>query len=1507
MKTKTVKNRICLSTLGVLAGLLLVLLRPMYADASTIVDQKTVTHIHTDTSGSCYKDGTVSVTGTATGTLCQDSHNEWNCGGCGEHITEETYSITYYYQGYPVKSDSGSRRSCSYSSNGCHANPYDNVPETSIYGTWSVHGRVLNCTHTGETLGTLYLNKERNQLSISTTTNPFFTIVSYTWYGKATGSTANVTATGVGDAFCNVKIKDKFNNVEQTVQLKATMVASDFYTATITANRTTSNTSWTNEDVTLTCTTSGDTTASYQWYKGSTPIAGATTSTLVVSEYDSYYCIATATTSATARSNAITVYVDKTPPSGSVTTSQTSTWTSSATLTALVTDTPSGIASYSWSVTNGTGYTYTGTSSQLTLTNTGIYTGTVTVTDKASNSVTLDIPETKIDSCTPIVSIKAYTSEKEITSADLVCKDVTFYAIDSESHLCDIHYTWKRNGVAVGEDTNYIIETSEGDNITYTVTITTESGLSSTSTFIVNIDKTPPVVTYNVNNMELSLNLADNKTLNNIDIYHDGTLVNSFSLTGTSDTKTIDLSLGNIEFRVFDTAGNKTIHSTDVKTLDEPLEINHVHAFNKSLITVNGVEYATSNGMCYTNGQSVPNIVYKDGQLLQEGYTTKYALTCSHTNEIIGTMTLIKTTDTGEYVLGIDSALTHVTIQSYKWYASENASTEEFPSVHPNGHTVAEADGATTASIIVPDFGLYTCNVVYRDDISGLTKTAVFTYKVNDFDLTPPEVDRIEWVEGSLVEVMNKDSDAFSEDISFKYRNSKLYTIYVTDNMNLSKLVEEDGTEHLLSGQMDDVSFEYTENGTYTYTLIDMINNSYTFDVVIDHIDVTKPRVVTIEDKIYNEVLEFDSGNDAFSEKENTDTPFATAYKESTTLTFSCADNARLMRLTCTSGNLTLNKEITDLTDSVDVTFTENDIYEFDLYDEASNIYSFSVEIRYIDKDNPVIGAFTSTPDYMTKSGSYTLQVASTDFSKMYYKWLRKDNETNAITVYKDWNSEPFVTIKKNGAYAVLVADSVYYNVTETEPEPTYDYLSRGGHKHISTYNTDFNDPKLNYYYCDTTPPIVTYELRPTPKYVIVTITAHDNQDKADELKYACDKPIKQDKNIFYVTENGTYTYTVTDLSENSASVSVYIDFDELTGSGASIIKDLDITPLGTYKTYEGITYSNTGFTYTPVYKDFVDTNYVLTKWNKDGTYKKTYSYTINENSSAVLYSRYTLDETENTGEIEYQTKIQTIGVDKEAPTLSISVKNKVAYITTSDKLSGVGRIEVETMTTSSKVRSYVNYSDKRNTEVNYALPMELNTIYGIKIFDNVGNEGIQYYVSTDGVLKGGISNLYVVIFVDGYGHQISEQYLIKGANAVAPDAPEKTGCTFEKWSCDFTNVHSNLLVYPVFRSNVTGLILDEEILYDEALRMKLKDSGFMFSQGGTGELDEEKAERRTIENTVFLQESIPSKQIINLTDADAPRAYMRKYVYKYSGASLLLLLLAILVFKEWQERKRIE
>ena len=88
---------------------------------------------------------------------------------------------------------------------------------------------------------------------------------------------------------------------------------------------------------------------------------------------------------------------------------------------------------------------------------------------------------------------------------------------------------------------------------------------------------------------------------------------------------------------------------------------------------------------------------------------------------------------------------------------------------------------------------------------------------------------------------------------------------------------------------------------------------------------------------------------------------------------------------------------------------------------------------------------------------------------------------------------------------------------------------------------------------------------------------------------------------------------------------------------------------------------------------------------------------------------------------------------------------------------------------------------------------LDQGTVYKYRTFAKFADEvvyGAEMSFTTQGEWQA-----YLVTFLDKDGNVISTQQVEPGEDAVAPEAPEVEGFTFEGWDIDFTNVQSNLTV----------------------------------------------------------------------------------------------------------------
>lgn len=192
--------------------------------AETSVATGSITHQHTDTSGSCYSTQTVSAN-CRVKSYYYSHISTWDCAECGNN--------QFLYEGMEHRHSSCGQSSSYYMYKttctvcGAHGNDSSpwNIDETHTYNT---SGRVLTCTKGTGVVATLKMMKdvstEGYKLSINPTLYSGVTVKSYAWSSGQTTSSIYVTSNGTYT--CTVKIND--GGVEKSTTL--TYVVSDYDT-----------------------------------------------------------------------------------------------------------------------------------------------------------------------------------------------------------------------------------------------------------------------------------------------------------------------------------------------------------------------------------------------------------------------------------------------------------------------------------------------------------------------------------------------------------------------------------------------------------------------------------------------------------------------------------------------------------------------------------------------------------------------------------------------------------------------------------------------------------------------------------------------------------------------------------------------------------------------------------------------------------------------------------------------------------------------------------------------------------------------------------------------------------------------------------------------------------------------------------------------------------------------------------------------------------------------------
>lgn len=293
---------------------------------------------------------------------------------------------------------------------------------------------------------------------VSPTTTP--SGYKYQWYKSDTaisGATKN-TYTPTSTGTYKVKVTTGAGNtvVSKTVSIVPAVKP------TITLTGSVGSGTWTNKSVTLTAKVNNGTATKYVWYRGTSQISSGTSNTYSASVSGTYKVVAT-TSSGEITSSSYKVNIDTVTPNvtilatlggydGSSYTGNS--WTNKSVYITVSAYDESGIASITSEKSlekNINGQTAT---ARTHYDSDGLYTFTVTVTDKAGNKVTRT-QNVKIDKTAPYTSVLS-----PIQTATL---DVDCYEEKGTSTVSSTKYT-KKNFLCMGTTTSYDIKTLDRDN-----------------------------------------------------------------------------------------------------------------------------------------------------------------------------------------------------------------------------------------------------------------------------------------------------------------------------------------------------------------------------------------------------------------------------------------------------------------------------------------------------------------------------------------------------------------------------------------------------------------------------------------------------------------------------------------------------------------------------------------------------------------------------------------------------------------------------------------------------------------------------------------------------------------------------------------------------------------------------------------------------------------------------------------------------------------------------------
>ena len=493
----------------------------------------------------------------------------------------------------------------------------------------------------------------------------------------------------------------------------------------------------------------------------------------------------------------------------------------------------------------------------------------------------------------------------------------------------------------------------------------------------------------------------------------------------------------------------------------------------------------------------------------------------------------------------------------------------------------------------------------------------------------------------------------------------------------------------------------------------------------------------------------------------------------------------------------------------ISYTFNNNTYANIYVRDESGNTQKELYYVCYIDLNEPVIKSCDVSPDITTPAQNYVVTVTAEDdctqAADLEYKFVLDG------IVIRDYNKDNTCNINQNGELRIFARDKVG---RETEYKNT-----------------------LVFHYADTLAPAISdVSIKSSTNYVLATVFAEDNLSK--DLIYGCNSYAfskTQKENFFTISQSGDYTFFVIDEAGNKVEKTVYINVEEVTSNSSlySIVRNISVKSLGNTYEYNGDKYTNSGYEVAVTFIKEVDEASTLTSLN--GTeYSQTYYYTLDENGTYTLNSRYTAEESEYTGPIVYTNTVTVNGIDKTKPSISITSKNGTAMVNVKDDMSGINKIVIQAKDTDNTTSEKVFTMKNGQLSASRTISIDENKVYQCYAVDNVGNKSKTLAVSSGGIIETETNvKTYNVVFVSEQGGILKIQEVVEGYPATAPEAPEKNSYKFTSWSEDFSEVKRDLYIYPLYERLPVSEVVEPH--YDEALRYELIKDTFSFSSKYSG------------------------------------------------------------------------
>ena len=423
--------------------------------------------------------------------------------------------------------------------------------------------------------------------------------------------------------------------------------------------------------------------------------------------------------------------------------------------------------------------------------------------------------------------------------------------------------------------------------------------------------------------------------------------------------------------------------------------------------------------------------------------------------------------------------------------------------------TDAPTNKDVTLTVTAEDVGLGLATKAYRIDGGEWQSSNKFTISTNGSYLIEV-LDEAGNIGSYTHTVSNIDKElpeiTISADKTEPVNTDVVLKITATDNVEIAKVVNEAGEELEGIGTASSKSYSYTVtgNGSYTFTVYDTAGNFKKGTFKVENIDKSNPVLDKIskstEDPINTNVVVTVTAHDVglgLADK---------PYK---------FDNG-------------------DWTDVASTTITSNGTYTVQIKDKAGNVITESYEVSNLDFVAPVISSAKVLQTRPVKeSARIVVQATDEGFGLADKAYKLNDG---------DWQTANWFDVTDNGTYTVYVRDKAG-NITSTTVEVT---------------NIDKVKPEITYTVSTTEPtPALSIEVVGTDNMELGSVTCSDSRVVKGKTNWVSKTECRQ---IFLISQNGTYRFDTRDFVGNTNYVEVTIDnIDNVAPTIDKIIKNPNV------------------------------------------------------------------------------------------------------------------------------------------------------------------------------------------------------------------------------------------------------------------------------------------------------------------------------------------------------------